>query len=61
MTNVKKLKRRRMNPAIAAEIKKLAQNNSLFQHEIAALLGINQGRVSEVMSGKRFAFVLPAS
>lgn len=61
MTNVtKKPRRPRMNPVIAAEIKKLAQDRTLYQHEIAALLGINQGRVSEVVSGKRFAAVPPA-
>lgn len=25
-----------------------------FQHEIAAVLSVNQGRVSEVLSGKKF-------
>jgi len=27
----------------------------LAQHQIAALFGTNQGRISEVLSGKRFA------
>jgi len=31
-----------------------------MQHEIAAKLGINQGRVSEVLNGKRFGDVPPA-
>ncbi len=39
---------------VAAEIKRLAASGDLMQHQIAALLGINQGRVSEVLSGKRF-------
>ena len=44
----------KMTSEIAAKIKDLAANTDLFQHEIAARLGINQGRVSEVLSGKRF-------
>lgn len=30
------------------------------QHEIAAELGVNQGRISEVLSGKRFPGARPA-
>lgn len=30
------------------------------QHEIAAELGVNQGRISEVLSGKRFPGAMPA-
>lgn len=53
--------RTKMTPAVAAMIKRLAlQNPSLFQHQIAALLGVNQGRVSEVLRGKRFRHVPPA-
>lgn len=52
--------RRRMTPEIAGQIKKLATTTPLLQHEIAALLGINQGRVSEVLTGKRFAGVAAA-
>lgn len=44
-----------LTPEIAAEIRRLASPGTLMQHQIAALLGINQGRVSEVLSGKRFA------
>lgn len=54
-------KRQRLTAELAAQIKKLAATTSLFQHEIAALLGINQGRVSEVLNGKRFAHVAPAA
>ncbi|HQZ13913.1 MAG TPA: hypothetical protein PK286_13605 [Devosia sp.] len=32
----------------------------LPQSEIAAVVGLNQGRVSEILSGKRFAGVSPA-
>jgi predicted XRE-type DNA-binding protein len=52
--------RPRLTADLAAQIKKLATTTSLFQHEIAAALGLNQGRVSEVLSGKRFASVPPA-
>lgn len=52
--------RTRMTPRIAARIKFLAATTTWFQHEIAAHLGINQGRVSEVLRGKRFANIPPA-
>lgn len=50
----------RLTAQHAARIKFLAQNTDLMQHEIAARLSINQGRVSEVLTGKRFANVPPA-
>ncbi len=50
-------KRRRLTSIEAAKIKYLATTTALFQHEIAAVIGLNQGRVSEVLSGKRFASV----
>lgn len=53
-------RRTRMSVELAALIKKLAATTDLFQHEIAARLGVNQGRVSEVLSGKRYADVRPA-
>jgi predicted XRE-type DNA-binding protein len=46
---------------LAAVIKKIAKEEDLFQHQIAARLDINQGRVSEVLTGKRFPEVQPAS
>lgn len=49
-----------MTAKLAAQIKKLAATTDLYQHEIAARLGINQGRVSEVLSGKRYGHVPPA-
>ena len=55
-----KLNRNRLTAELAAQIKKLAATSRLYQHEIAALLGLNQGRVSEVLAGKRFAAVSPA-
>lgn len=43
----------RLTAEIAARIKHLWATTDLKQHEIAARFGINQGRVSEVLSGKR--------
>lgn len=48
-----------LTPALAIQIKKLARDTDLAQHEIAALLHLNQGRVSEVLNLKRFANVNP--
>lgn len=31
----------------------------LFQHQIAAEMGVNQGRISEILTGKRFAEASP--
>ena len=44
---------------IACEIKYLKIILGLYNHQIAALFGINQGRVSEVMTGKRFPEAKP--
>lgn len=44
---------------MAAKIKYLVGVIGLFQHQAAAILGINQGRVSEVMNGKRHPNVPP--
>jgi len=49
-----------LDPEIASLIKGLLPHR-LHQHQIAALLHINQGRISEVKTGKRFAEVPPAS
>lgn len=52
----------RLTAEIAAKIKSLLQNTSLNHAQIAAMLGgMNQGRVSEVKTGKRFKNVLPCS
>ena len=45
---------------LAAQIKRLARDTDLVQHEIAAMLHLNQGRVCEVLKLKRFAEVPPA-
>lgn len=49
-----------LTAALAAEIKRLARDTDLAQHEIAAQLHLNQGRVSEVLTGKRFPEVRPS-
>jgi predicted XRE-type DNA-binding protein len=49
----------RLTPSLAAEIKRLAAPGNLMQHQIAAVLGLNQGRVYEVLSGKRFPEAQP--
>lgn len=50
-----------MTAEMAAHIKALWATTSLNQAQIAAKLGgINQGRVSEVVNGLRFAEVPPA-
>jgi predicted XRE-type DNA-binding protein len=38
--------------AMAAHIRYLLQQKRLFQHQIAALMGCNSGRISEVKTGK---------
>jgi transcriptional regulator with XRE-family HTH domain len=43
-----------MSQNLADEIRRLKREKGLYNHQIAALLNINQGRVSEVLSGKRF-------
>ena len=49
---------KRGSPRLTAEmadlIRKLVIDEGLMQHEAAARLGINQGRVSEVINGHRF-------
>jgi predicted XRE-type DNA-binding protein len=43
-----------VTPELASYIKLLLRKG-LYQHQIAGVLGINQGRVSEVKTGKRCA------
>ncbi len=50
-----------LTPELAAKIKLLDRENDLAQHEIAAILKINQGRVSEVLTGKRYPDVQPGA
>lgn len=46
--------------AMAGQIRYLKKAKGLYNHQIAALFGINQGRVSEVLTGKKFPNVPPA-
>lgn len=52
------------SPSITAEmagkIRYLKNTKGLYNHQIAAIFGINQGRVSEVLTGKTFPNVPPA-
>lgn len=43
-----------MTQRVADEIRRLKREEGLYNHQIAARLNINQGRVSEVLTGKRF-------
>jgi predicted XRE-type DNA-binding protein len=40
-----------ITPEMVMKIKALLDEGRLFQHQIAAMLGVNQGRVSEVKNG----------
>ena len=44
---------------LAAHIKFLLKRGDLLQQQIAALLGINQGRISDVKHGKKHPDVPP--
>jgi predicted XRE-type DNA-binding protein len=48
-----------ITPELASYIKYLL-GKGLYQHQIASVLGINQGRVSEVKTGKRNGDTPPA-
>lgn len=49
-----------LTATLAAEIKRLGRDTELVQHEIAAQLRVNQGRVSEVLAGTKFPEVRPS-
>lgn len=55
---------RKHSPQISAEmaahIRFLIEDRGLFQHQAAALIGVNQGRISEVMRGQIHPTVKPA-
>jgi predicted XRE-type DNA-binding protein len=51
----------KVTPEMAAMVKAMLIHLNVDQHEIAAKMGINQGRVSEINTGHRFADVQPAS
>lgn len=45
---------------LASKIKHLLSLGRYHQHQIAALLGVNQGRISEVKRGRRWPDVGPS-
>lgn len=45
---------------MAAHIRFLVKERGLYQHQAAALVGVNQGRISEIMRGCRYPDVKPA-
>jgi predicted XRE-type DNA-binding protein len=49
-----------MSLELAATIKRLL-GEGLYQHQIASVLGINQGRVSEIHTGKIYKKTPPAA
>lgn len=49
-----------ISPELAGHIRYLVVHQGLYQHQAAALCGVNQGRVSEVMRGYRHPTVPPA-
>jgi transcriptional regulator with XRE-family HTH domain len=50
----------RLTAEIAARIKRIYLDTGWAQHQIAAEVGVNQGRVCEVLNGKRFSNVPPS-
>jgi len=49
-----------IDPEMAAHVRFLINERKLFQHQAAALLGVNQGRISEIMNGKIHPSASPA-
>lgn len=47
------IKKNPVTPHIIAEIRRLARTTSLYNDEIAGRVGVNPGRVSEVINGLR--------
>ncbi len=48
-----------MTAELASKAITLVTVMGLKQHQAAAILGLNQGRISEVLTGKRFAGAKP--
>lgn len=48
----KRPRRAKLTPETISEIRRLLREG-WYQHDIAAKLGVNQGRISEVNTGKR--------
>lgn len=49
-----------VTPEMAGQIRYLKRVKRLYNHQIASIFGINQGRVSEVLTGKKFPDVPPS-
>lgn len=49
---MKRTKSPYVTPAMAAHIRYIMTTRKVYQHQVAALLGCNQGRISEVMNGQ---------
>mgnify|MGYP001134074552 CR=1 FL=1 len=50
----------KITPALAAHIRFLVFEQNLYQHQAAALVGVNPGRVNEVVKGHSFPKEPPA-
>jgi predicted XRE-type DNA-binding protein len=50
-----------MSADLASKAITLVRVLKLKQHQAAAVLGVNQGRISEVLNGKTFVGVTPCS
>lgn len=48
-----------MTAELASKAITLVKNFGLKQHQAAAILGLNQGRISEVLNGKRYPNAKP--
>ena len=48
-----------MTEELASKAITLVKEFGLKQHQAAAILGLNQGRISEVMTGKRYPSAKP--
>ena len=51
---------RKVTAALAAHIRFLVFEQKLYQHQAAALVGVNPGRVNEVVKGRKFPDEPPA-
>lgn len=56
---MKRIPSKPVTPEIAALIKRMLREG-VYQHQIAGVLGINQGRVSEINTGKSHPKIPPA-
>ena len=50
----------KVTPQMAAHIRFLVNQQGLYQHQAAALVGVNPGRVNEVIKGHKFPDEPPA-